>query len=249
IGLAGAALPVEHFFTIDAATFLASAVALLLLRRALPYQVPAVPPHWREALTGGLRLVRRHALARYAILSSAVCNGTWYLGFILGMALLVQERWPGDLQAYGFVIAAYGCGNLAANLVVASVPIRRPAVRLLASRLFYGLGVAALALPLPLPATCAIAAVAAIGGPLGDMTILHILQTDFPPGDLARLYRLRMAAVQGATLLALLAAPWLYGAIGVAAAVCLSGLAAAAAGLGAVRFIVNRGQLCIHSKA
>jgi hypothetical protein len=74
-----------------------------------------------------------------------------------------------------------------------------------------------------LPALMGAAALGAIGGPLQDITVATLRQTALPRHDLPASVRAFMVMNNGGALLALLAAPRVFDAIGVAPAVMLCG--------------------------
>ena len=143
------------------------------------------------AIARGFRAMRRHALLGYVLGSTCVINGAWYAAMFLGVPLAIEHlgvRGPGGsgLGAYGLVISAYGCTNLLATLVVGNLTLpARPGLRMFSGNMTTGTGIlllgAAMALPMPpaarLPCLMAAAALAAIGGPMSDITIATLRQT------------------------------------------------------------------------
>lgn len=112
------------------------------------------------------------------------------------------------------VISAYGCANLLATLVVGSRDIPPNPQRLvLAGKIVNGGGTALLALAglLPahvaLPALAACAALAALGGPMGDIPIAVLRQTALPASESPAAMRAYLVAGGVGSLIALLVAP------------------------------------------
>ena len=123
-------LPLAHFLTLDAATFMASAVAIWADRPVGELAASALPATTEgvgAAVARGFLAMRRHALLGYMlVLSTFVVNGTWCPAMFLGLPLAIEHlgvRGPGSsgLGAYGLVISAYGCTNLLATLVVGNL--------------------------------------------------------------------------------------------------------------------------------
>ena len=244
IALVNGILPTGQFFTVTAATFLLSALAV----RAVTRRLAVEPPHRAESgaaavidsLIGGFRAVRGHPVVIYGMISSFVANGTWAAGFLLGMLLYLRETSADPLTTYGLMMTAYGIGNVATNLILASMGPSRPALRLVASRIVFGLGILLLPVAHGQAWLMAVAAFAAMNGPLGDLSMLHLLQTCFPPRRLAQVYRMQMCVEYAGMFAAYLAAPALFDLIGLAPTIILSGIASVLVGLAGLGFFAWR---------
>jgi len=244
IALVNGILPTGQFFTVTAATFLLSALAVRAVTRRLAVEPPHRPERGAAAiidsLIGGFRAVRGHPVVIYGLISSFVANGTWAVGFLLGMVLYLRETSADPLTSYSLMMTAYGVGNVAANLILASMGPGKPAVRLVASRIVFGLGI--LALPLGHGQTWLIAAAAfaAINGPLGDLSMLHLLQTCFPPYRLAQVYRMQMCVEFAGMFAAYLAAPALFDLVGTGPTIVAFGFASVVSGVAGLGFFAWR---------
>jgi DHA3 family tetracycline resistance protein-like MFS transporter len=111
------ALGADIAFALDAATFVASAVAISSLR---PIRSGGtVPTSTRAAIADGLRFVRRHVWLWGTLLSAAIA----YLAFLgPSEALLpyvVKNELHASASALGFVFAAGGVGAVGAAVVMA----------------------------------------------------------------------------------------------------------------------------------
>jgi DHA3 family macrolide efflux protein-like MFS transporter len=210
VGVLGGVIPVVHFFTLDAASFLASAAAVLSIR---PRATPVRPA--RGALLGGFAVVRQHRVLGTALWLSAPGNGLWFSGLYLALPLLIEQHGitgPGGsgLAAFGLCVSAYGCTNLATTLVVGARPLpARVAPMIFSGKVLVGLGITGLALgsAAGLPGLMLAAAVAAIGGPLGDIPLAVLRQTELPQGEIAAATRTFMTMSYLGTLTAMLLAP------------------------------------------
>lgn len=230
-------LPIRHMLTVDALTYLASAAALLAIQRhaRLPAARPASPGSLLASMLHGVRVVRRHRLLGYVLAGKGPLNGAWYAVFFLILPLMVARNGlagPGGsgVGAYGAVISAYGCTNLLANLVVGSRPMpARPGRQIFIGTLCMGVGFLALALieafRLPpaalLPAYAAIAAFCAVGGPMQDIPVAVLTQTELPRPDIQAVARAYIAANQVGFLFGLVIAPALLGALPISVVVAL----------------------------
>ena len=249
-----ALLPLMHFLSLDAASFLLSAAALLLIGRLrpLPPPAPQVGESIVAAIACGFRVAGAHPVLRLELQVSGVINGAWYAILFLGLPLAIAQHVAGGagLSGYGLVISAYGCTNLVATLVIGSRPMPdNPGRTVFAGNAFVGGGLllmaAVAAMPLSAPAAiagfAAAAAIAAIGGPMHDIPTAVLRQTELPRGAVPAAMRASLVVGNGGTLLAMLAAPPLYGALPVPAVMAAAALAILAiAAYGLARFPSGR---------
>ncbi len=211
IALVNRVLPTDRFFLVTAATFLLSAVAVRLgLPRLAAAPAASSPTSTLDTLLGGARALRGQPAMIYGLVTNLIGNAGWAIGPLLGMVLYLRSTRSDPLTDYGLMMTAYGVGNLAANLVLASLGPGRPALRLVACNLIFGAGILMLPLAPSRTALMAIAAFTAINGPFEYLAQVHLMQSVFPPHRLAAAYRLRMCASFTGLLLAYLAAPTLF---------------------------------------
>jgi MFS transporter, DHA3 family, macrolide efflux protein len=251
VGLLAGLLPTRHFLTADAATFLLSAAVLALLAR-----LRALPPLRRggaregvlAGIARGFRTVARHDVLRFVLLVTGVLSGAWFAALFLGLPLAIAQynvTGPGGtgLGAYGLVISAYGCTNLLATLAVGSRDMpSRPGRQIFAGNMLVGAGLAllglvpAIGLPhgLVLPGLCGAAAIAAPGGPMQDIPVAVLRQTELPRAEVPAAMRAFLVANNGGVLVAMALAPALFALLPVPAGIALCGgamIAVGAAGL------------------
>ena len=238
IALLAGFVPVVHFLTLDAASFLVSAGALLLIRRMRPGAVLGPERQGesiRQGIARGVRAMSEHKLLGFVLRTTALVNGAWYAAFFLALPLMIEGlgvRGPGGtgLGAYGLVIAAYGCTNLAATLWLGGRALpARPQFQMFGGSMLVGLGTALLGMAALLPPEwrlsgfAAAAGLGAIGGPMKDIPVAVLRQTRLARGDLAAAMRAYMAANSAGSLAAMLVAPSLVRATGPAATIVLCG--------------------------
>lgn len=213
VGLLAAIVPMVHFFTIDAITFLISAVSVRSLKKYLPQHVP--PPKARvgfgDAVMSGFRLIQERRGMMYVFISRAVTSGAWNLSIVVGFALLVHQVAGGDARMFGFVMASYGVGNLVGALYFGNRS--RASHKLLwlmyMGFIWWGVGIAAVGLA-PTVVWIAVASIfTGFMGPLNDLAFIDLMQRTFPVSDLTKVFRLRMALESLGTLIFTLASPWL----------------------------------------
>ncbi len=245
--LAAALVAEVHFVSLNVATFLLSALAVWLIARmrAVPAAGDGRESLWEAALRG-VRAVRRHALLGFMLAVVGVQNGVWVAVYYLALPLHLERGFgAAGLPAFGTVIAAYGVGNLAGTLVLGNLGLpARPAKQVFLGILLFGLATIAMAGAMLLPTGWQVAgialaaAVAAVGGPMQDIVVATLRQTDLAREDVAAAVRAHMVVVQMGTVVAMLAAPTLVGALGTAS-VALGGgaiyVAIALAGFARVR--------------
>ena len=230
-GLLSALLPLRHLLTLDAVTFLLSAATLWLIQRRHPIPVlHGLPPGGMlTSMAQGVRALRVHGLLGYVLATSGLLNGAWYATFFLVLPLLLQ-RSSLALSSYGLVISAYGLTNLAANLVIGSRPMpARPGRQMFWGNLCLGLGMASLAAiaatglapGVLLLAAMASSGLAAIGGPMQDIPMAVLRQTDLARADVPAATRAMMASSQGGQLVGVLLTPPLMGALPLAGVIAL----------------------------
>lgn len=223
--------PVD-LMAVNAVSFLGSALALRSLRHALPPQrtIPGAgaeqaPPAPEPTpvlvrLLAGWRAVRRQPLFGYLLWRNGVGGGLWTVAVWLGLPLVVRQRdihgfGLAGLSAVGLLFSAYGLGNLLGNLLVGSLPLRRPVTMIIGGNLVVGVGFVLIALGTQAPGAWALglmaaaAAGTAIGGPLAQIPTATLRQTVFSPQEIAAVYRLFMVADCVGTLTAMAVTPTL----------------------------------------
>ncbi len=252
IALLAGAVPTVHFLTIDAASFLVSAGALLLIRRRrrlATVRRGAAEGVW-QGVARGVRAMSAHPLLGYVLRTTGLVNGAWYAAYFLALPLLIEQRGlqgPGGsgLGAYGLVIAAYGSTNLLATLALGGRPMpARPQLQMFCGGLITGGGtlllglVALLSAPWAVAALAGAAALAAVGGPMKDIPVAVLRQTRLAPEDLGAGMRAYIAANSAGVLVAMLLAPVLLHRVGTAPVMLGCGaLLAATGGAGLLRHI------------
>lgn len=251
VALLVSAVPVIHFLTIDAITFLASALALALIRRRVA--VPAGPRGSARvpvftAIVRGYRVTARHPLLGYYLAATGPLNGAWYAVFYLCLPLMIARSsvGPTGLGAYGLILSAYGCGNLAATVFLGGRPMpARPQFQMLLGNMQTGGGILALVaatlLPMEwrLPGFAVAAALAAMGGPMQDIPTAVLRQTKLAAADRAAAMRAYLTVVNAGVLVAMLLTPMAIARFGVRPVIISCGVvyfAVAAFGLARLAF-------------
>jgi len=251
VGLLAGVLPVVHFFTLDAATFLASALGVLGIGRIGADPRITGAKRSRESLWAGigrgLRATRRDPVLRYSLSVAGLVYGTYYAVFFLAMPLVVARHAikgigaGTELGAYGLIIASYGSTNLLSTLIVSSrdMPLK-PARSIFGGNLITGAGMCLMGLVGILPfkpdhrlaAYCAASAFSALGGPMKDVPLTTLRQMLVPAADFGASMRATLIVSVIGLLIAMLLMPRLCNEIGPDAVVVVCG--ACWIGMGAI---------------
>jgi DHA3 family macrolide efflux protein-like MFS transporter len=226
VGLLTGTIPIIHFFTLDAVSFGFSAWAVTSLRRNLPEAIPAreATKSIRGALLSGFKVLEHEPQLRFIVYAKSLTSGAWSLVIPLGIALLIKEILPGDVRAYGFLLASYGVGNVTGAVVLSNITMRRPMRVMGWGFMVLGIGFAGLALLRSLPLMMISAAFAALGGPMNDLAHIDVFQQRFPPDRLVPVVRFRMAIEFGGMFICLVLAPVLFDWLGAREVVFLAGV-------------------------
>ncbi|HTW29566.1 MAG TPA: MFS transporter [Acetobacteraceae bacterium] len=260
VGLLAAFLPAMHFLSLDAASFVLSAAALLAIGRlrALPaLRRAGVDGRGLRGIGRGFAVLHRHRLLGFCLWTGGVVIGTWFAAFFLALPLLIARHGiegPGGsgLGAYGLVLSAYGCTNLLSNLAIGGRQLpAHPAPLIFTGTVVLGTGTLvvalAAALPVPpgwlLPALVLGAGVSAIGGPMEDIPLAVLRQTELPLGDVPAAMRAVLVVNNAGLLVAMAVAPPLLQMLPLGVVVAGCALAMIAVGVaGFIRFAGSAAQ-------
>lgn len=245
-GLAGvlvAVVPLAAFFALDALTFAVSALTVLRVGRGVRAARPRPVGMTRAGrgvlrdLTEGFATARNHPAIAWFIAAVAASNVGWAAAFQVGVPLLADRTLGGDVGAYGLIVGAYGAGSIASNAAMGTIAVRRPRAYLVGGRFVMALGLFVLALAPGLPAAMLGAALAAAGGPMGDIVSLALMHRDLPPDRFGRVYALRTTAGNLGAATGLLAAGPFFARVPVAPGIaCAAALVLAVGVLGLLHF-------------
>ncbi|MDE2333039.1 MAG: MFS transporter [Rhodospirillales bacterium] len=222
IGLLASWIPLVHFLTLDAASFLASSAAVIgtMRYRKVPHLAPPRMP-LKSELGHGFRAMLRIPVFRKLLFTAGLINGVWYGVYFVAIPLLLRHD-KAPLSAYATVISAYGAANLAATLLIGSRPLSaRPAAMIFGGNIVLGgfmaligfagmLPVAMHAWLIPLLAACS-----SIGGPMQDITFATMRQIVLDRHELAAAVRAYMVMNNLGMLVILMLAPLAFATMGV----------------------------------
>jgi len=236
-------MPLIHFFSLDAISFGISAMAVFSLGRHFawkPVRKEDVGKGIQGIMTeiaGALQLVRAHRPLVWALSLMALVSLAWSAAFTVGVPLLAARVLGGSVGVYGLIVGAYGVGNVAGNLVIGSLTIRRRVAMLFTGKVVLGLGFLLLTVAPFVSVAMLGSAFAAIGGPMGDIVLVTMMQTDLPSDQIGKVYSLLMIIESAGGSLGLLLAVPLFAYLSVPVGIALCALVMLACGvIGLIRF-------------
>jgi Arabinose efflux permease len=244
-GVLVALMPLPQFFTLDAASFAISALAILSLTRHFINVSDQASTQLVQVGIGGIvkdiksavHLVYKHQLLGWIIVATGIIDLMWRICFTLGVPLFVDRVLHSGVGSYGLIIGAYGVGNVLSNIVLGSIRIRRYVLMIFCGNMILGLGFLVMASSHTLLLAMLGSALAAVGGPMEDIPIAIMMQTNLPSSQLGKVYSLRMILGSvGASLGYLIAIP-LFDTLGVVTTIVIGASTLVLAGLaGLIRF-------------
>jgi MFS family permease len=198
-----------YFFVVTATTFAASATAIARSAIAAHAAERRTSRSAIDTVIAGFRALRGQPIVIYALCTSAIGNAAWAGGYLFGMALVFHHERAESLTGYSLMACAYGAGNVVFNVILSGRPPVRAARWIIASKLIFGTGLIVLSRGLPLPWLMLVAAVTATNGPLGDLAVLHLMQSRLPASSLADAFRAQTCIGWSGMLVGYLIAPQL----------------------------------------
>ncbi|HEX2086341.1 MAG TPA: MFS transporter [Solirubrobacteraceae bacterium] len=178
VALAGAGWAIA----VDAATFLASAVCLALLR--LPARAEREPAPFVRELREGWHAFRSRRWVWTFVAYFAFANMMWAAWSALGP--VIADRELGGADAWGFVLGAIGVGALLGSLVATRLDPGRPLLHVALMEGLFALPLAFLAAGAPAPLLAVAALLSGAGMTLGMSVWESTLQRGIPQASLSR---------------------------------------------------------------
>ena len=183
-------LPIKHFLSVDAVSFMLSALAVIMIggSSAPPDRTRARKSMIVSALHG-FRATCRHPVLSYTLATYGLLNAAWNTVYYLALPMLIITQGVsgptgGGIGALALIISVYGGSNLISTLFFGNLGLpARPQLHIFGGCLVIGCGLLLLApvgyLPQDwrLPAYLAIAAATAVGGPMKDIPFAVLRQT------------------------------------------------------------------------
>lgn len=250
-GLLASAFALHFFFSIDSITYFASAVALTTIKTiAWDKTIQSNRTSFSsiaDDLLRGLRLVKDNERMLWAFCILVASNVAWSACFMVGFPLWAKQLPNSDIATYGIMAGYYGAGGVIANIFMGTFKTKRRMLCIVVSQFFFLVGFMVVALSHNLNIACAGAMLGAFGGPIGDVMLLLMIQTDVPREDLGKVLSLRKFLINAGVSCGLLLSPALFGAVTASTgiAICTSLFAA----IGIMGFLKFRNDEDSHSQS
>ncbi|MDR3616518.1 MAG: MFS transporter [Candidatus Obscuribacterales bacterium] len=243
-GLLVAIMPITQFFTIEAFSFLISALTIVVLRSHLtwakeentfaPYQ--SVQDLFKDIVEGFSYAAKDKAFI-YCLCSLAFLGGLWGIAFAVGYPILVKQSFGNNVVFYGYIVASYGVGNVLGNVLCANLHVRSSWINVFGGDVLCGLGFVLVALGNCVQAAILGSVLAAIGGAGADLLLLNLIMKEVPSNLLGKMMSLRMMVLSGGYAMGLIvAAPFFKIASACTVIAWCGALMVLTCGYGAVRF-------------
>ena len=193
-------IPLVHFFSLDAGSFLLSAGAFVLILRRWP-PAPASerqPIAFRDLLLGWRFAVSDRVL-RTVLAVRGLDNFFWAF-YIIAAPVLVDRRYRTSVGGWGLIIVAYSLGQLVSNIVAGNRRSSGQPIRaLVLGWVVQGLGFIGLGLAPRLELGLLAIFVSGLGGPIAHVTTDTYVAATTAPDRLARVFALQRTAIDIAT--------------------------------------------------
>lgn len=224
VGLFAALIPMIHFFTLDALTFIISAICVYPLIKFVPTDPETIKrTDFKESIKASFRLIRQRAGMRYIFLAKALTSGTWSMALMIGFPLLVHNSTGGDARSFGLVMASYGVGNFAGAIFFGSRLRSRLMRMLFGGYVWLGMGFILIGIAPTIGWIVLAACFTGFSGPMNDLAFIDLVQKEFAIKDLAKIFRLRITVESAGTLFFTLISPILIKTITVRGVIVLCG--------------------------
>lgn len=215
-GVLVAMMPITQFFTIEAVSFLVSALTIMAIGARLTWdreQVKMRIGHYSlqgvmRDLTDGFKAAGDNKALRYCLVNLIVQAGLWGIAFTVGIPILVKQIFADNVANYGYLVAAYGVGSVLGNVLCANLHVKSNWFNVFVADCICGIGFVLLAFSKNIQFAELCAVVAAIGGAAGDLLMLNVILKEVQAGVLGKIMSLRMMVLGGGHAFGLLfAAP------------------------------------------
>ncbi len=227
--LAYLSLPV--FFIVDATTFLVSAMAIASLRKSSFRETKQKFSNVHGAILEGLTVVRGHPAIFWGTGNMACCSVIWGTA-IVAMPLYVSETLGSGADTFGYLLAIYGVGNAAANLLFLKYQAPNRPLVMCIGILIWSLGWVLFSQAASFFSAALSIGLAATGGPLMHLMLQLMMQTDIADEYRGRVLSLRVAGMFGGNAVGMMLFPSLSQLLGASGTLFLvSGVAAFVAAL------------------
>lgn len=182
VGFFAAVFAIEQLFSFDAITFAISAISVTAIGGAFrwkPERSKTSLTIWQD-LRDGFLAVRAHPPLYWSFIGRASGAFLWALVYVVGLPLLFQREFGGDIGLLGLLISAYGFGNIISNVIIGSRPVRAPYAVMWAGETIFSLGLMLIGVTFAPWLAILFAFAAAFGGPMMDLVMALRIQLEIP---------------------------------------------------------------------
>ena len=211
---------VIHFYTMDALTYLASAIIILKIHWVEPMGEEDVNSAQRDGLFRSIAVfywwAKREGTVKHLFIATfwMVFFNTWV--WQVGLLLLLIERFPGSGQeVYSLLLGWYGFGVILTNIAIPFFWKSLNFSLYLWGSIVWGLGLVVLGFSNYLPFYFAGVFIAAAGLPLSSLARVYLIQTLVPGNMLGRAFSFNAVLLYGSNVLSLAIFAALASAIGI----------------------------------
>jgi DHA3 family macrolide efflux protein-like MFS transporter len=216
-GVLVAIMPITQFFTIEALSFLISAITIMVLGSRLTWatETKTIAPYTSvqdiiKDVADGFSHAAKDKALRYCLISLALQAGLWGIAFTVGFPILVKQSFGDNVANYGYLVAAYGIGSVLGNVLCANLHVRSSWLNIFTADAICGLGFVVIAIGNSMQAAVFGAVLAAIGGAVGDLLLLNLIMKEVPSNLLGKTMSLRMMMLAGGYAVGLIGAAALF---------------------------------------
>ncbi len=215
-GLLAACIPISQFFTIDAFSYVASALGVAYLGYKYPErfsQADKSPMHSEsilQELQEALAIAKTNQIIARDLAVFVIANVAYAITYTVGLPIISKQKFGGTIGAYGLIIAAYGVGSLIGNLILGNMKAGKPKQIIFIGYLIWGLGFLTIGLAPNLSIGMLGAALGAIGSPLVNVTIATNIQAKMPASQIGKVFALRLQVAYAGIGIGLALAAYLF---------------------------------------
>ena len=208
-GLLAVLIPIKHFFSIDTISFIISALSILSLSTKYAWKPARLTAHQHTIISTlaelkeAFLLVRNHKLLSWGLTTHLRLEYSLAIAFLIGAPILVSQTLGNQIGAYGWIVGAFGISGVIATLIIGSISTRRHALFLFAGQLVFGIGLIIFGLAKSFPLAVLGFALSAPGRPLGDLSLIYIIQADVPSNQFGKIFAFRLMIMTGGLSLGL----------------------------------------------
>lgn len=199
VGILVAAIPEVQLFSVNAATFVVSALFLtMLIRFARPWSAPISTggSRWR-LLTGGWAVLWQEPMLRRATIVRFLANVAWP-AYTVAVPFVVERHFGLGIGAYGVSLAVFGVGNLIGNIASGRFRMTRLLRTTCLAWACAGGGFAAMAAAGSYWAFLGAVGITGVCTPLANVTIDSHIASHLPQELLARAFAAQRFLIVGA---------------------------------------------------